>query len=227
MNKKTSWQAQHRLVWSPSMREGLSTQEVCLMLAVRAPRRNPSTRDPFRPLLWDDNHPEFRRIDAILPPDHHARWLVTVVSRLKLAPLRCSYTNRGSLAYLPELLLPFVLFMYSNGILSPAKWVKAATYDDQTKWLLRGFQPSRSHLYTFRDRLGPYLDDWHAQIVAWAVYEKLNHGRERQPRWHLDRRPGLAASAARSPRRGPASAALAFARLVRHQSHQMRSDNVP
>jgi transposase len=143
------------------------------MLPLHTPRHKPSPRDPFRAAEWDDNHPEFRRIDSLLPADHQARWLATVVSGLDLTPLRLSYANRGSLAYLPQLLLPFVLFMYAKAILSPAQWLTHVTYDDQAKWLLRGLRPSRSQLYTFRDRLEPYLDDWHAQIVAWAVYEKL------------------------------------------------------
>ncbi len=143
------------------------------MVVICAARRQRSTRDPFRTAPWDENHPEFCRIEAMLPADHHARWLRTVVSHLDLAPLRRSYANRGSLAYLPELLLPFVLFMYSKAILSPADWVKYVMYDDRAKWLLRGLSPSRSQLYTFRDRVEPYLDDWHAQIVAWAIFEKI------------------------------------------------------
>ena len=143
------------------------------MVVIHAARRQRSTRDPFRTAPWDENHPEFCRIEAMLPADHHARWLRTVVSHLDFAPLRRSYANRGSLAYLPELLLPFVLFMYSNAILSPAEWAKHVTYDDQSKWLLRGLCPSRSQLYTFRDRVEPYLDDWHAQIIAWAIFEKI------------------------------------------------------
>jgi transposase len=143
------------------------------MLPLHAPRRKPSPRVPFREPTWDDDHPELRRIDLLLPADHPARWLNTVVARLDLAPLRCSYANRGSLAYLPQLLLSFVLFMYSKAILSPAQWATQVKYDDQAKWLLRGLQPSRSQLYTFRDRLEPYLDDWHAQIIAWALFEGL------------------------------------------------------
>jgi transposase len=143
------------------------------MLPLDAPRRQPSTRDPFLRPVWDDNHPELIRIDPTLPAEHHARWLAEVVARLDLDPLQRSYANRGSQAYLPKLLLIFVLYMYSKAILSPAKWARAAKYDDRCKWLLRGLQPSRSQLYTFRDRLEPYLFDWHAQIIAWAVFEKL------------------------------------------------------
>jgi transposase len=143
------------------------------MLPPPAAPRHPSARDPFQPPLWDDDHPEFRRIDALLPADHHARWLAAVVARLDLAPVRASYANRGSPAYPPELLLPFVLLMFSQAELSPAEWARQATYDDQAKWLLRGLRPSRSQLYAFRDRLRPFLDGWHAQVVAWAKAEGL------------------------------------------------------
>jgi transposase len=143
------------------------------MLAVHQPRRKPSTRDPFLAPRWDDDHPAFRAIDATLPSDHHARWLRHVVARLDLTSFRRSYAGSGSLAYPVELLLAFVLFVYSKGLLSPAEWARQARYDDQAKWLLRGLQPSRSQLYTFRDRVEPYLDDWHKQLIAWAVVEGI------------------------------------------------------
>src|SRR5688572_10189574 len=101
------------------MPSGQHTQEVPLMLPVQKPRRKPSSRHPFLAPPWGDDHPEFRRIDLTLPADHHARWLVRVVSYLDLAALRSSYAGYGSLAYPAEPLLPFVLFMYSQGILSP------------------------------------------------------------------------------------------------------------
>lgn len=143
------------------------------MLSVQPSRRKPAQRSPFLAPLWDDDHPAFRRIDATLPGDHHARWLVRVVSRLDLTAFRLGYAGYGSLAYPAELLLAFVLFLYSKGILSPAEWARQARYDDQCKWLLRGLQPSRSQLYLFRDRVEPSLDDWHRQLIAWAIDEGI------------------------------------------------------
>jgi transposase len=143
------------------------------MLPIQKPRRKPSTRHPFLAPPWDDQHPAFRRIDSTLPSDHHARWLLTVVSHLDLTAFRRSYAGYGSLAFPVELLLAFVLFLYSKGVLSPAEWARQARYDDQCKWLLRGLQPSRSQLYTFRDRVEPFLDDWHKQLIAWAVVEGI------------------------------------------------------
>src|SRR6266581_1816993 len=105
---------------------GLSTQEVQLMLSVQKSRRNPSTRHPFLSPRWQENSAELLRIDATLPADHHARWLARVVTHLDLSALRLSYAGYGSLAYPVELLLAFVLFMYSKGFLSPAEWVRQA-----------------------------------------------------------------------------------------------------
>jgi transposase len=143
------------------------------MLAPSKVRRQPAARQPFRSILWDDEHPEFQQLDRTLPHDHHARWLVTVVQRLDLTSFRASYAGYGSLAYPVAPLLAFVLFMYSQGLLSPARWVRHARYDDQAKWLLRGLRPSRSQLYTFRDRVEPFLDHWHQQLLAWAFAEGL------------------------------------------------------
>jgi transposase len=147
------------------------------MLPLQKPPRKRSTRHPFRDPLWDDDHPACRRIDATLPSDHHARWLVRVVAQLDLTAFRLSYAGYGSLAYPVELLLAFVLFVYSKGLLSPAEWARQARYDDQCKWLLRGLQPSRSQLYTFRDRVEPFLDDWHRQLLRWALVEGITTAR--------------------------------------------------
>jgi transposase len=138
------------------------------MLPLRSPIRKRSSRLPFRQPLWDDQHPDFLRIDAQLPQDHHARWLLDAVSRLNLEPLRRAYANRGSLAYPPELLLPFVLFMYSKKEISPAAWATQVHENSAAQWLLRGLQPRRSALYAFRDRTEPFLDDWHKQLLDWA-----------------------------------------------------------
>jgi transposase len=143
------------------------------MLSLTKSPRQRSSRPPFRAPLWDDHHPAFRRLDSALPADHHARWLATVVSRLDLTTLRLSYAGYGARAFPVELLLAFVLFMYSQGLLSPAEWARQARYDDRSKWLLRGLRPSRSQLYTFRDRVEPFLDGWHQQLIAWALVEGI------------------------------------------------------
>ena len=143
------------------------------MLPAHTSPRKPSSRNPFRAPPWDEHHPDFQRIDAELEPDHPARWLKAAVARLDLEPLRRAYANRGSLAYPPEQLLPFVLYLYADDRPSPAKWAAAAGKNDVCKWLLLGLKPGRSQLYTFRDRLEPFLDSWHKQLIDWAKAEGI------------------------------------------------------
>lgn len=158
------------------MREAFP-QEVSAMLSTGITTRKRSTRYAFLVPPWDEHHPDFQRIDAELEPDHHARWLKAAVARLDLAPLRQAYANRGSLAYPPEQLLPFVLFMYSKKLISPASWLEESRRNDAGKWLLLGLKPSRSQLYTFRDRLAPFLDSWHRQLIDWAKAESITSAR--------------------------------------------------
>jgi transposase len=143
------------------------------MLPVPTTPRKRSTRNPFLVPVWDEHHPDFQRIDSELEPDHHARWLKAAVGRLDLEPLRRAYANRGSLAYPVELLLPFVLWMYAKKLISPAAWVAESRKNDAGKWLLLGLKPSRSTCYTFRDRVAPFLDDWHKQLIDSAKAEGI------------------------------------------------------
>jgi len=138
------------------------------MLAATTAAVKPPRRSPFRDCPWPPDHPDWRALDASLPPDHLARWFDALTDRLDLGPLRASYSGRGSQAHPPEHLLAFVLYLLFRGVLAPAAWSVAAHEDQPCRWLLRGLTPSRSSLYEFRDRLGPFLDDWHAQVLRWA-----------------------------------------------------------
>jgi transposase len=142
-----------------------------MLPAPAAPRKRSARPSCFRPPPFDGRHPDWLRLDASLPPDHHARWLASVVARLDLTALSLSYKGYGSLAYPVEILLAFVLFMYCQGTLSPARWAREARYDDRAKWLLRGLRPCRSLLYAFRDRCEPFLPDLNRQLITWAVLE--------------------------------------------------------
>jgi transposase len=141
------------------------------MVAATAPAVNPPRRCPFRTVPWPADHPDGLALDAQLPCDHTARWFDVLRDRLDLQPLRDSYSGRGSPAHPPEQLLSLVLYLVFHGVLAPAAWYVAARDSQPCRWLLRGLRPSRSTLYEFRDRVGPFLDAWHAQTLAWAQQE--------------------------------------------------------
>jgi transposase len=117
---------------------------------------------------WTTESEPWQKIDLKLPADHRARQIAQLIAGLDLTALVRSYAGLGSQAYPPELLLRLALFEMHRGCLSPAQWFRDCQHDDAVKWLLMGLQPSRSCLYQFRDRVGPYLDQWNRQILQAA-----------------------------------------------------------
>jgi transposase len=120
---------------------------------------------------WTSASDHWLDIDRDLPADHRARRIVEIVAELDLTPLVESYAGLGSPAHPPELLLRLALFEIHRGCLSPTQWFEDCRYDDAVKWLVFGLRPSRSCLYQFRDRIGPYLDQWNRSVLQRAQAE--------------------------------------------------------
>jgi transposase len=120
---------------------------------------------------WTTASDRWLEIDRDLPDDHPARQIAAVVDALDLTPLIHSYAGLGSPAHPPELLVRLALFENHRGCLSPAQWFEDCRYDDAVKWLIFGLRPSRTCLYQFRDRLGPYLDQWNRSVLQTAQAE--------------------------------------------------------
>ena len=144
------------------------------MLAPVQPAGKPAR---FRPPPWHDDHPERRRLDARLAPDHLARQIDRLVDALDLSALRAAYAGSGSDPYPPELLLKAVLFEGRRGSHAPAHWHRDARECEPLRWLLRGAEPARSRWYAFRDRLDPeLLQRLNAQVSAQARQLNLSAG---------------------------------------------------
>jgi transposase len=120
---------------------------------------------------WTTASDRWLEIDRDLPVDHRARRIVEIVAELDLTPLVDSYAGLGSPAHPPALLVRLALFEIHRGCLSPAQWFEDCRYDDPVKWLTFGLRPSRSCLYQFRDRIGPYLDAWNRSVLQRAQAE--------------------------------------------------------
>ena len=90
-----------------------------------------------------------------------------------------TYLGVGSLAHPPDLVLKIVLYEFVEGRLSPSHWHRDLKTSDALRWLGQGIRPSRSALYTLRDRLADPVFALHAQAVRQAIEEKLttaDHG---------------------------------------------------
>ncbi len=77
--------------------------------------------------------------------------------------------GRGDQPFDPIPLLKVVLYEYLVGEQSPARWVLHARENDPVKWLARGYVPSRTAWYNFRNRASKYIEQLHNQIVQRAI----------------------------------------------------------
>lgn len=128
----------------------------------------PHDHGPFAPPPWSDASPAWQALDATLAPEHLARRIDRAVEQLDLQPLYDTYRRTGSLAHHPKLLLKVVLFEMQSRFHSPAAWAQHARENQPVRWLARGCQPGRSRWYAFRDRVAPFLDGWHRQVLQQA-----------------------------------------------------------
>jgi transposase len=128
-----------------------------------------NSRPHFAPPPWTDDDPRRQELGVRLPANHLARRIDQAVARLDLSMIFAAYSGTGSPAHAPALLLRAVLYEVQRGQHSPAAWHRDAHESEPIRWLLRGCTPARSCWYTFRDRIGPYLDELNRQVLHQAV----------------------------------------------------------
>jgi transposase len=122
---------------------------------------------------WTDDDPQRQELGDRLPANHLARRIDQAVALLDLSSIFAAYAGKGSPAHAPDLLLRAVLYEVQRGQHSPAAWHRDALESEPIRWLLRGCVPARSCWYSFRDRLGPYLDELNRQVLHHAVAQGM------------------------------------------------------
>jgi transposase len=95
------------------------------------------------------------------------------VNSLDRSVLDALYEGRGDQPFDPVPLLKVVLYEYLAGQQSPARWLRNARDHDPVKWLARGYVPSRTAWYNFRDRASKFIEEIHIQIVQRAIDANL------------------------------------------------------
>jgi transposase len=95
------------------------------------------------------------------------------VDGLDRSLLEGAYLGVGSLAHRPDLLLKIALYEYVEGRPSPSQWYRDLKTNDALRWLGQGTRPSRSALYSFRDRVAELVFALHADAIRQAMEEGL------------------------------------------------------
>jgi len=108
------------------------------------------------------------RVDEVLPEDHLARFVVSVISLLDLESLYRQYANVGGKAIAPEVLLGLLVYGYASGVFSSRK-IERATYENLAFQLVAGgLHPDHDTIANFRKTFLAQIQDLFVQVLLLA-----------------------------------------------------------
>ena len=117
---------------------------------------------------WNEEHPDWLRLDEQLPADHPARQIVAAMQTLDLTPLFASYSAGGTPPIRPDLMLRMVLIEIQRGRFRASQWCRDAREYLPLAWAGRGLHPSRTCWYEFARRIASFVDRWNQQVIEAA-----------------------------------------------------------
>ena len=107
-------------------------------------------------------------IEDWLPDDHLARFVVEIVGKLDLGPLRASYAGRGSMPYDPGMLLALLFYGYATGVRSSRK-IETATYDSIAfRYISANSHPDHDTIASFRLTFLEQIPEYFVRILEVA-----------------------------------------------------------
>ena len=107
-------------------------------------------------------------IRDVLPPDHLARFIVWVISRLDVSAIYAKYSDQGGEAYAPELLLGLLFYGYATGVFSSRKIEKATRESIPFRFLAGGWHPDHDTIANFRKTFLPEITELFALVLVVA-----------------------------------------------------------
>jgi transposase len=122
----------------------------------------------FKPLDRDTLFLMPPSVQEWIPDDHLARFIVDVVAKLDLQPIRSRYAGRGSEAYQPEMMVTLLLYGYATEVFSSRK-LERATYDSVAfRYITANQHPEHDTISDFRRRFLAQLEALFAQVLLIA-----------------------------------------------------------
>ena len=122
----------------------------------------------FKTVDYEQSLQQTVTIAEILPPDHLARFIVSVIAMLDLSAIYGQYASRGGEPYAPEVLLGLLLYGYVTGVFSSRK-IEQATYDSiPFRYIAGGFHPDHDTIANFRKAFLAQIADLFVQVLLIA-----------------------------------------------------------
>lgn len=107
-------------------------------------------------------------VDDWVPENHLSRFVVDIVSRLDLSPIKNAYAGRGSDAYPPDLMVALLFYAYATGVFSSRK-IERATYDSVAfRYIAVNTHPDHDTIASFRRRFLKELKALFVQVLLIA-----------------------------------------------------------
>ncbi|MHB8862289.1 MAG: IS1182 family transposase [Pirellulaceae bacterium] len=142
-----------------------------MMVGYHARTRNAGCR--FADPLWNDQSPEWLAFGEHLGADHPVKMIDSAMSQLDLTSLYESYSDVGSQAHRPDLLVRIICFELQQGRRKPSQWWADCRDNIAVRWLGRGIQPSRTSWYEFRDRFESVVDELNQHVLGQAIASEM------------------------------------------------------
>jgi transposase len=122
----------------------------------------------FRTVDYDESLQQTVTIADCLPPDHLARFIVTVVAMLDLGAIYARYASRGGQSYAPEIMLGLLFYGYATGVFSSRKMERATYESIPFRFIAGGLHPDHDTIAYFRKRFLPELSELFTQVLLVA-----------------------------------------------------------
>ena len=107
-------------------------------------------------------------VDDWVPENHLSRFVVDIVGRLDLSPIKNAYAGRGSDAYPPNIMVALLFYGYATGVFSSRK-IEGATYDSVAfRYIAANTHPDHDTIASFRKRFLKELKALFVQILLIA-----------------------------------------------------------
>ena len=104
-----------------------------------------------------------------LGADHPVRVIDSAVSQLDLTSLYESYSDVGSQAHRPDLLVRIICYEVQRGRCKPTQWWADCRDHIAVRWLGRGIQLYELHGMSFGDCFGTVLDELNQHVLGQAI----------------------------------------------------------
>ncbi len=109
-------------------------------------------------------------IEECLPPNHLARFIVSVIARLDLGPIYARYASIGGEPIDPVILLGLLFYGYATGVFSSRKLEKATHESIPFRFIAGGLHPDHDTLATFRKTFLPEIKALFVEVLLMAQH---------------------------------------------------------